>query len=401
MKLITEEDQNNIYNLYQEGILNRARAGLGSFIGGGGVEGKLNNIISQYKTKIGRELGDLQADLKTFKGSLQPEQGQRLNQLLGNLNAVGIKEAQTILDKFGHMIGRVVGAAAPAAAVGMATAGLGAAPVLAGAAAGFTRGLRNAPRTDIGTGSKLGKIGISTGLGAAIGYGSGKLNDWLQGGSGGGPPASPEAIASSPQVGPSGGDSLDIFKALHNSNFDPKSPVDAAKMALQELGQQKGLAGNKLAEFVYNNGGTEEMNGRIARELLNKLGTTRQEIADSVIGSSTTAGSAPAASYDTSSFIRDPRGLGDLRDLAAEVTPSSLPAVETTTSNLTELMGQLSPEQYQAVIPKIEAIFNNPAFSQEKAERLSEILINRAINRDYSSDIINATDSVSNVLSRR
>jgi hypothetical protein len=313
MSIITDQDQNNIYDLYQEGILTRARAGLGSFIGGGGVEGKLNNIIAQYKTKIGRELGDLEADFKTFKGSIQPAQQAKLNTLLTNLGGVGVQSAQSMLGKFGHMIGRVVGAAAPAAAVGAATAALGGAPALVGAAAGLTRGLKNVPRTDIDTVGKLGRIGVSTGVGALAGYGAGKLSDYLRADAV--PGASPEAL---PMINANKGDTINIFKQLHGSSYDPKSSVDAAKMALQELGQQKGLTGNKLAEFVYNNGGTKNMDGRIARELLSKLGTTKQEIADNIASSAAAPSPTPIpAPYDTSSFIRDPRGISDLRDWAA------------------------------------------------------------------------------------
>jgi hypothetical protein len=179
MNIITEQDQNNIYDLYQEGILTRARAGLGSFISGAGVEGKLNNIIGRYKTKIGRELGDLEADFKTFKGSIQPAQQAKLNTLLTNLGGVGVQSAQSILGKFGHMIGRVVGAAAPAAAVGAATAAFGGAPALVGAAAGLTRGMRNVPRTDITGFDKLARVATSTGAGALAGYGTGKLGEYL------------------------------------------------------------------------------------------------------------------------------------------------------------------------------------------------------------------------------
>ncbi len=179
MSIITDQDQNNIYDLYQEGIVTRARAGLGSFIGGGGVEGKLNNIIAQYKTKIGRELGDLEADFKTFKGSIQPAQQAKLNTLLTNLGSVGVQSAQSMLGKFGHMIGRVVGSAAPAAAVGAATAAFGGAPALVGAAAGLTRGMRNVPRTDITGFDKLGRVATATGIGALDGYGTGKLGEYL------------------------------------------------------------------------------------------------------------------------------------------------------------------------------------------------------------------------------
>lgn len=199
MSIITEQDQNNIYDLYQEGILTRARAGLGSFIGGSGVEGKLNNIIAQYKTKIGRELGDLEADFKTFKGSIQPAQQAKLNTLLTNLGGVGVQSAQSMLGKFGHMIGRVVGAAAPAAAVGAATAALGGAPALVGAAAGLTRGMRNVPRTDITGFDKLGRVATATGIGALAGYGTGKLGEYMS--KTGAPAAPAPPLSQTSQIG--------------------------------------------------------------------------------------------------------------------------------------------------------------------------------------------------------
>jgi hypothetical protein len=300
MRILTEQDQNNIYDLYQEGILTRARAGLGSFIGGSGVEGKLDNIISQYKTKIGRELGDLEADFKTFKGSIQPAQQAKLNTLLTNLGGVGVQSAQTILGKFGHMLGRVAGAVAPAAAVGAATAALGGAPALVGAAAGFTRGLKNAPRTDIDAAGKLGRIGLSTGVGALAGYGAGKLNDYMSG-TESLPQGSPEAIPGvSPEAipMPSGGvgDALNTFRELHGGAYDPKSSVDAAKMALQQIGQQRGLTGGSLEQFVYNNGGTTTMNGDIARDTLKSLGTSMREVNSGL--SNAVQDVAPSMPYD-------------------------------------------------------------------------------------------------------
>lgn len=311
MRVLTEQDQNNIYDLYQEGILTRARAGLGSFIGGSGVEGKLNNIISQYKTKIGRELGDLEADFKTFKGSIQPAQQAKLNTLLTNLGGVGVQSAQTILGKFGHMLGRVSGAVAPAAAVGAATAALGGAPALVGAAAGFTRGLKNAPRTDIDAAGKLGRIGLSTGIGALAGYMGGGLRP---------PGASPEAIPGvSPEAIPipSGGgeNALNIFRELHGGAYDPKSTVDAAKMALQQIGQQRGLTGDSLEQFVYSSGGTTTMDGNIARDILKSLGTTRGEVSSSL--SNTIQDAAPSIpSYTGRIPGLDPsRRMRDLRDM--------------------------------------------------------------------------------------
>ena len=315
MRVLTEQDQNNIYDLYQEGILTRARAGLGSFIGGSGVEGKLNNIISQYKTKIGRELGDLEADFKTFKGSIQPAQQAKLNTLLTNLGGVGVQSAQTILGKFGHMLGRVAGAVAPAAAVGAATAALGGAPALVGAAAGFTRGLKNAPRTDIDAAGKLGRIGLSTGIGALAGYGAGKLNDYM-GGDLGSPGASPEGMPGvSPEAIPissgGGGNALNIFRELHGGAYDPKSTVDAAKMALQQIGQQRGLTGDSLEQFVYSNGGTTTMDGNIARDILKSLGTTRGEVSSSL--SNTIQDAAPSIpSYTGRIPGVEPSGVTDI-----------------------------------------------------------------------------------------
>lgn len=319
MSIITEQDQNNLNKLYEEGILTRARAGLGSFIGGGGVEGKLNNIINQYKTKIGRELGDLEADFKTFKGSIQPAQQAKLNTLLTNLGSVGVQSAQTILGKFGHMIGRVAGAAAPAAAVGAATAALGGAPALVGAAAGFTRGLRNVPRTDIDTAGKLGRIGVSTGIGALAGYGAGKLNDYMSSaGTPSGPAASPEAI---PMPSGGGGNALDTFRQLHGGTYDPKSSVDAAKMALQQIGQEQGLTGKALQNFVYNNGGTTTMDGSVARETLQKLGTSIREV-NSSLGSSVERAlpPIPGSSYPESNFI--PRELSPAERIAPPIVNS-------------------------------------------------------------------------------
>lgn len=381
MSIITEQDQNSIYDLYQEGILTRARAGLGSFIGGGGVEGKLNNIIAQYKTKIGKELGDLEADFKTFKGSIQPAQQAKLNTLLTNLGSVGVQSAQSMLGKFGHMIGRVVGSAAPAAAVGAATAALGGAPALVGAAAGLTRGMRNVPRTDITGFDKLGRVAASTGIGALAGYGAGKFNDYMSGaGSPGAPGASPEAM---PMISTSKGDAANIFKQLHGGAYDPKSSVDAAKMALQQVGQEQGLTGKALQNFVYNNGGSTSMDGNIARETLQRLGMSMKEVnsglsspiqgvAPSIPSSAPTGATPSAPTLPTSLRPQfnelgvNTAGMPDIRDIAR-------PSLE-------EMLDQLkdrSPEIYNKVLDRIENInMSDPDQAIRTAERFARAGLN-------------------------
>lgn len=267
----------------QEGILQRARAKLNAF---GKTDESLQNLINQYTKKISKHVGDLEADLRTFKGSLQPITQQKMAILLNNLNSAGVESAQSVLGKIGHMLGRFAGAVAPAAAVGTlaaTTGGLGG--VAAGALAGATRGIQsNLTRTDIDTKNKFGNIVRDTGIGAAIGgvsdFAASQLpNEPVVGGEPAGPPsqlpnepvvggepAGPPSVADVPALPPM---DTNLFQNLHNTSYDPNSIVDQAKMLLQQVAQNRGITDpNEIANFVYERGGIETLDSKGAQELI-------------------------------------------------------------------------------------------------------------------------------------
>lgn len=304
MSIITEQDQNNIYDLYQEGILNRLRARAGNFIAGNkGMESRLRSLIDQYKTKIGRELGDLKADLDTFRGSKLPLQDKRLHRLLQNFSDIGVPNSQTLLDKIGHFTGRMVGAAAPAAAITMASGGLGAAPALAGAlGAGMGSAFKNMPRTDIGTKGKLLRVGGAAALGGAAGHLGSKVGEWMSSGGGGAVPPSgtgavpPGGGAAVPPVGggnifsPTRDELLKAFARTHSADaiigragFDPNSVVDAAKMVMQIDGMRQGFTGQDLSNYVYSEIGSGPLTRSAARMWLSNRGVAPGQVVDFVI----------------------------------------------------------------------------------------------------------------------
>ena len=299
----------------QEGIFQRGRAKLNAF---GETDESLQNLINQYTKKIGKHVGDLEADLKTFKGSLQPITQEKMAILLNNLNSAGVESAQSALGKIGHMLGRFVGAAAPAAAVTALAAGTGGLGGIAtGALAGATRGLqRNLTRTDIDTKNKFGNVAKTTAAGAAIGgvsdFVASKLANAPDAGfEPAGPPSelanAPSELANAPDAGldlagaPSElanaplQDTIgampelppmnpDLFQNLHNSSYDPNSIVDQAKMLLQQQAEQQGITDpNEIANFVYRNGGIETLDSVGAEEIINNFNSTVDQIASQAI----------------------------------------------------------------------------------------------------------------------
>ena len=309
----------------QEGIFQRGRAKLNAF---GKTDESLQNLINQYTKKIGKHVGDLEADLKTFKGSLQPTTQQKMAILLNNLNSAGVESAQSALGKIGHMLGRFVGAAAPAAAVAALAAGTGGLGGIAtGALAGATRGLqRNLTRTDIDTKNKFGNVAKATATGAVIGGVSDFVTSELAnapdaGFEPAGPPSElanapdagfepagpPSELANAPDAGfePAGPPSElanaplqdtigtipelppmnpDLFQYVHNDSYDPNSIVDQAKMLLQQQAEQQGITDpDEIANFVYRNGGIGTLDSVGAEEIINNFNSTADQIASQAI----------------------------------------------------------------------------------------------------------------------
>jgi hypothetical protein len=288
---------------------------------GSGGESNIQSLRVQkrydtLKNKIGSHLKELQRDLKTTSGADNTVK-QEVDKMINSLESEhGIKPTESKLQDIRHGLGRGVewatkaaGLGAIGAALGTAVGGLaGATGLTAAALKGATALAFRKAANDLikGQKPKAKDIALQAAIGAVMGVGAGYIADHydeIKNMLGIGDSAQPENVPASldtptqPEAGdldtptqPEAGidnaiDPKTHFPKFHDSPFNPKSPLDQAKLSFDNELLNRDLVGqgnfdNGPSPAIIKAASDAKLNPDQYKELANRIKNLSQEELD-------------------------------------------------------------------------------------------------------------------------